>query len=319
MFEECMGREQAQTSNDPHIKRGIELWLKRVDLFYQEFGGGVDVEVIDDMLLLTENSVDYLYHDFTALNRTYVPGSRPELEKVLSQIIHKDMSCFEKVLAIMRRVRDNQDHGLASPRIFYGGSEEDLLKRGAVMCNEVSRLCACLCQIAGIPARLFCSHISGHMMNEVYVDGKWIFLDAMKGLLPLGSDGHGLSAWEIHLHPDLLCRQEQAVFTELRTPEKPLCTDDSDECLLEKSFILCRTRDCYFHKREAIAIGNYYVADYDSYTYPWAASRPPTDALLSNVREEHLNRQAMGWPDHYFNKDLFNERVYPIKDHCRQQ
>ena len=132
--------------------------------------------------------MEYLYAEHTPLEIRYVGGARPMLEAIVSEHVRESMSGREKALALMRRVRDNRDAGLASPGLFNGGTEEELLKRGAIMCNEVSRLYACLCQIAGLPARLYCAHISGHMMNEVYVDGQWAWVDAMKGIFPVSDD-----------------------------------------------------------------------------------------------------------------------------------
>ena len=170
MFESQRGRNQMALIDDPLTRRGCELWLERVLGFYGE-SGGVDVEVIDDQIILNAKTVDYLYSEYTPLEIRYQVGSRPVLEAVVAEHVRESMSDREKALALMRRVRDNQDMGLASPGLFSGGTEEELMKRGAIMCNEVSRLYACLCQIAGLPARLHGSHISGHMMTEVYTDG----------------------------------------------------------------------------------------------------------------------------------------------------
>jgi hypothetical protein len=180
MFEDTMGRNQMALCDDPLTRRGIELWLERVLGVYGE-DGGVDIEVIDDQLILNEKTVDYIYGDFTPEDLPYVTGSRPTLEAIVNEYVTEGISDRDKALVLMRRVRDNQDRGLARPGLFNGGDEEELLKRGAIMCNEVSRLYACLVQIAGLPARLFCSHISGHMMNEVLIDGKWAWVDSHEG------------------------------------------------------------------------------------------------------------------------------------------
>ena len=67
MFNERLGKQQIDASSDPCIQKGIALWLKRVDLFYQKFGGGVDVEVINDMLLPDVETAPSLYSKFTEL------------------------------------------------------------------------------------------------------------------------------------------------------------------------------------------------------------------------------------------------------------
>jgi hypothetical protein len=55
------------------------------------------------------------------------------LEAIVREHVRETMSGREKALALMRRCRDNQDKGLAKPNLFYGGSEEDLLRRGAII------------------------------------------------------------------------------------------------------------------------------------------------------------------------------------------
>ena len=181
MFESQRGRRQMLLIDDPMTRKGCELWLERVLGFYGQ-DGGVDVEIIDEQIILNDKTVEYLYGDYTPRKLAYVPGSRPMLEAIVREHVNPGMSERDKALALMRRVRDNQDHGLARPDLFAGGSEEDLLKRGALTCNEVSRLFVCLCQIAGLPARTHGSHISGHMMTEVLTDGRWGWIDPMKGL-----------------------------------------------------------------------------------------------------------------------------------------
>ncbi len=73
---------------------------------------------------------------------------------------------------------------------------------------------------------------------------------------------------------------------------------------------MAHTRDCYFHPREALAIGNYFVWDHGRYTYPWRTEADDSDRLREARVKEALNRKAAGWPDHYFNPLLLNE---PLK------
>ena len=170
-FAAYRGRKQGAIFADSRTRRGCALWLDRVLGYYGE-KGGVDVEIIDGQLGLCAKTADYLYSDFTPLAVPYVRGSRPLLEQTVAEVVKPRMGEREKALAIMRRCRDNRDKGLAKPDLFCGGTEEELLKRGALMCNEISRVFICLCQVAGLPARVYSAHISGHMMAEVHADGK---------------------------------------------------------------------------------------------------------------------------------------------------
>jgi hypothetical protein len=307
MFENQRGRNQMALIDDPLTRRGCELWLERVLGYYGE-DGGVDVEVIDDQIILNQRTVEYLYSEYTPRETRYEPGSRPMLEAVVNEHVRDGMTDRERALALMRRVRDNQDCGLARPGLFNGGTEEELIKRGAIMCNEVARLYVCLCQIAGLPARLHCSHMSGHMMTEVYAAGKWGWIDPMKGIAPVTDGDEPASAWELLQDPGLFERQPKDVWADCRPPGIAFGTEQRDPRNVARE--MARNRDCYFHPREAMALGNYFVWEHNRYTYPWRIA-PADPARLQRARHaEQLNRRAAGWPDHYFIDHLFDE---PLK------
>lgn len=306
MFEELMGRKQADGFADPLTRRGCELWLERVLCYYGE-DGGVDIEIINGQLGLSEKSADYIYSDFTPTEIRYAPGSRPMLEAVVKQVVTGDMSEREKTLALMRRCRDNQDMGLAKPGLFTGGTEEELLKRGAIMCNEISRVFVCLCQIAGLPARVHCAHISGHMMSEVLIDEKWAWIDSMKGMAPVTDDDEPAGAWELLQDPTLFERQPKSYWDDVRPPSITFGTEQRDPRNLAQA--MARNRDCYFHPKEAMALGNYFVWDHDKYTYPWHLESKDPDREQRARHAGALNKRQLGWPDHYFNAQLFDEEL----------
>jgi hypothetical protein len=293
--------------DDPLVRDGVKFWLERVLGFYGE-NGGVDIEVINDQIILNEKTKDYLYSDYTPREIKYVRGSRPMLEKIVAEHVRPGMSQREKALALMRRVRDNQDHGLASPNLFYGGNEEDLLRRGAIMCNEVSRLFVCLCQIAGLPARLHGAHISGHMMTEVLTDGKWGWIDSMKGMAPVTDKDEPASVWDLMQDPTLNERQPRSYWDDVRPPTITFGTTQRDPRNL--AFTMARNRDCYFHKKEANCLGNYFVWESHRYTYPWRIKMDNAERLAQARHDEQLNRKKLNWPDYYYCAQLFNE---PLK------
>ena len=78
MFEDQVGRNQMALMDDPLTKKGCELWLERVLGYYGE-DGGVEVEVIDGQLALTEKTADYICSDFTPLEIEHVlrPTGKP--------------------------------------------------------------------------------------------------------------------------------------------------------------------------------------------------------------------------------------------------
>lgn len=302
------GRNQMTAFPDPLTNKGVEYWYERVMGVYGP-DGGVDIEVIDDQLALTTKTAEYIYSAFTPLEIRYVRGSRPMLEKVVQEVVSSGMSDRQKALALMRRVRDNRDMGLASPSLFMGGSEEDLLKRGAIMCNEVSRLYVCLCQVAGIPARLHCAHISGHMMTEVYAGGKWGWVDPMMGVAAVLDDGRPASVWELFQDPMLFERQPANVWSDCRP--WTIVFGHSDRDPQNVAYRFASFRSCYFHPREAQAIGNYFVWDHSRYSYPWRIDMHDQVRLVGARINEQRNRKALGWPDFYYSAYLFNEQIQP--------
>ena len=304
MFEDKMGFNQHLLSEDLDVRQGVLNWLERVFAFYGE-EGGVDVEVLENFLLLNGKSAEYIYSEFTPLVSKYIPGTRPLLENVLSEIMEPDMSDREKALTIMRRCRDNRDNA-RSAIAFYGGNEEELIKRGAIMCNEISRVFVCLCQIAGLPARLMGAHISGHMMSEVYIDGKWMWVDSMKGMYNFLDDGTPASTWDLMNDPSLFDRQDKKVWEDCR----PIAVTDLKEFLeFDKACCQARAKGCYFHKEEAVAIGNYFVWDFDKYTYPWVTEAADPVRLEKARFAEYRMRRRLGWPDLYFDYHLFEGKL----------
>jgi len=303
MFEQYMGRNQPLIISDPLTRKGVELWLERVLGYYGD-EGGVDVQIIDGQLILCEQTAEYIYGNFTPLDIKYVPGSRPMLEKLLAESVRPDMSRREQVLAIFRCVRDNRDMGLAGKVAFDGGTEEELVKRGATMCNELARLFIVLCQIAGLPARFVGHHISGHATVEVLIDGKWWWMDVQKGMYCLNADGSPASAWQILQDPTIFERQSLKVWSEFR-PLGPFSHDGDD--LVQRAFCMAKARDCYFNPREAVCVGNYHAWETDQYTYPWFAEAVDPARRERGVRGEYLNRKALSWPDYYFNHLVFDE------------
>jgi len=300
MFEGKTGFNQHLLSDDPDVREGVRNWLDRVLGYYGE-RGGVDVEVIENQVLLVEKSVAYLYGDFTPLEIPYEKGSRPHLEAVLAEVVHVDMDEMQTMLALMRRCRDNRDAARREVD-FTGGTEEELLKRGAIMCNEIHRVFVCLCQIAGLPARLVCSHVSGHMMSEVYVEGTWMCVDAMKGMYCFRDDGKPASTWDLVLDPGLFDRQCAEVWEDCR-PTGGIGLKEFEE--FDKAYAQAKARECYFHPKEAVALGNYFVWEHHRYTYPWRHG-PADPVRLERARHaENLFRWKHGWPPFYFNHYLF--------------
>jgi len=276
MFEDKMGFDQHLLWDDPDIREGILHWRNRVFGFYGEYGECVDIQVIKDQLALNEKTFEYIYsEEFTPLSLHYEPGSRPFLEKELSKIIEDDMSEKEKFIAIIRRCRDNRD--AANPDLnFLGGTEEEMMKRGYTICNEVSRIFVVLCQIAGLQARLVSVHIAGHMMAEAYVDGKWAWCDPSLGNYMYLDDGRFASWWELMQDPEIVNQQDRSVWDDCRPGSGEMVVGaiqlkTAEDSELRIHYLIetqARLRDCFLHPASGAAMGNYYVWDFSKYDYP---------------------------------------------------
>jgi len=167
----------------------------------------------------------------------------------------------------------------------------------------------CLCQIAGLPARVHSAHLSGHMMAEVMTDGKWGWVDPMKGIAPVNVRGEPASAWELLRDPRLFERQPRSVWDDLRPPSPPFGSTERDARNL--SHTMARNRDCYFHPKEAMALGNYFVWDHAKYNYNWHIDGVDPGREREARRELALVMKKLGWPDYYFNVQLFDEELAP--------
>jgi len=292
MYEDKMGFNQHLMCDDPDTRQGCLNWMERVLGGYGADTKCVDLQIIEGQLILNEKTRDYIYSEFTSLELKYQEGSRPFLEKVLAEVVDSGMSEKEKVLAIMRRCRDNRDG--VNPNIkFGGGSEEDLVKRGAIMCNEISRVFVVLCQMAGIPARVIGCHIAGHMMSECYLDGKWCWFDSMKGMYAQMDDGPLASFWELWQEPEIIDRQPDEIVTDHR----PIGDPPADLLDYYRKKERLALRACYCHPKEAVAVGNYFVWDHARYDYPWdtggAVDRVRTEKA---VIAENTMRVKFGYP-----------------------
>ena len=107
--------------------------------------------------------------------------------------------------------------------------------------------------------------------------------------------------------PELICRQPKKIWEDCRPSQIIFGSEERDPRNLAK--VMGNIRDCLFHPREAIAIGNYFVWDHAKYTYPWMI-KPDDEKRLAEARiNEALNRKAAGWPEHYANPLVFNEKL----------
>ena len=156
---------------------------------------GIDREQAHNMVRLCPETEAVLYgSEYSPTNIRYRRGSRPELEKIASQLAGE--TDRERALAAMDWVYRNVGHpyivGHMRPDRAY--TEEQLIDSKCGWCNEQARVFIGLCQVMEIPARLcFINHVNalcGHTTAEAYVDGRWAFFDPTFNVSVELPDGH---------------------------------------------------------------------------------------------------------------------------------
>lgn len=220
--------------------------------------GTVDSVLLDEMVKLVPKTAEYLYSGYTPLTVKYRKGTRPHLEQVIKDAVgRKDPASKAKSLmdfchnipARFPTPEKSTNSGFwTTDTTLFGGTEEELIKRGTEICTELSRVLCVLAQIAGMPARLVYLFDMdrrnwGHGVTEIYVrtNSNWAVFDATSNVCYSMSDGRLASAWDLCKHPEVVNNH----------PEH-----------LKKPYV-----SSTFYKCSAIA--NYSVWDWKKYDYRW--------------------------------------------------
>lgn len=235
--------------------------------------GSVDHAFFDQALILHDDTADYAYTAFTPLDQPYVRGSRCFLEKIVAHVTAGLRTPAEQAIALNDWVRDLP---LIYPRSswggfgeigepFHGGAEEEVIRKGSSMCNEMARVLGILAQIAGFPSR-YVGHMTpidydnprsgtGHGVNEIFIDGQWAYFD-IRGRYFLKDDGSFASAWDLIQDPGLVDRQSEEVCSHR-------CSRSN-----HASF------RAYYERPAVTIIANYLAADHARYDYSWVYPSP---------------------------------------------
>jgi hypothetical protein len=263
---------------------GYERSLRSSELAYP--ASSVDAVMQDEQLWLNEETADYIYTDFTPTKATYTKGSRQKLEEIVERTTRGCRTPRLKVIALMRFCRDipeNFPSPIDPKTIFFGGTEEEFIKKGSRECNEMARTMAVLCQIAGVPSR-YVGHFgqylpgpeyfAGHGVVEVFVEGKWTYVDMEGGKFFIKPDGTFADTWELKNNPWLLDSQPKWVTREIK-----------------KGYSVQTTR-LYLSARSITVVNNYFADDFAKYNYPWRWFTPALErkfaAMAREVTKKHL-------------------------------
>ena len=228
--------------------------------------GSVDRVLAERMIRLCAETAGCLYEEYTPTKVEYAPGSRPELEELLAEVL-AGCGDEERVAAIARfcaALGENADDDLNTMRL--GGTEEEIIRRGSDWCTDVARVGCILCQLVGIPSRLVmladtAQAYSGHVIIEGYRDGVWGAVDVTTNVLYLHPDGSPATTWELTNDPALVTSHRRARETPYTTPGQ----------------------------FRAAAIAHYFVEDARKYDYTVTS---PNDYYRSILKESRR-----GWPE----------------------
>ncbi len=165
--------------------------------------GTVDRIVLRSMVGLDARTARPLYAASSVHPPGYRPGSRPALERIVRRWAPPGRPAPARVREVVRRLhRTASDAASAIEAMRFGGTEEAILARRSDWCTDVARVGCALFQVAGFPSRLVAvvespRAYSGHMLVEVWTDGRWSAVDPTRGIVYRDAAGRGRSTWEL--------------------------------------------------------------------------------------------------------------------------
>ena len=233
-----------------------ETFLTNLAYMHAAFGDNVEYERLFHQTLLCPETIEYLYTPPTPVS--YKVGSRPILERAVEEATRGCTTECGKVIGLMSYIRDLKEKS-GGRDYFYGGTEEELIKKGERYCERVARLMCALCEIAGLNARIIFHLTGGHLTNEVFADGKWRYVDPRFGLFYVDGEGQMLSVVELMRNPDVMLNQPEWVY-EYGSKE------------YTHEFMMNENHNLYLRINEVQLYGEYSLSDSDKYHYEWMPS-----------------------------------------------
>jgi len=240
------------------------------------YTGTVDFQLRRELVVLCPQTTQLLYRSCTPERTSYVAGSRPELERVVSGATSQAEAPADKALALMRFCRDAHQEAGREPShddYVYGGTEEQLIAKGEWLCEGLSRLYVPLCEVAGIPGRILYHVIGGHVTAEVFV-GTWAYVDPRMGVYFRKPDGGFASAWDLINDPSIMANQPDDVKR-----------DVSYQATWDERVARCR--EVFFDSREVNGFINYRLSDSPRYNYAQTTSQQASEAGLWTINKEY--------------------------------
>jgi len=272
------------------LERRLALWYDVLVGNMHYLPGTVDTLLDYEAVEMNDQTAAHLYTDFTPLEIHYEQGSRPFMEEMVARAVKHGMSQRETMVAITRWIGARTDwppRRQDLPR-FMGGTEEEIIQKGGGQCNETAMM-----QIAGIPARQ-CGHWTGsfqpprvgHMTNEVYIEGKWRYVDATRAVM-FDVDGTLASAWALKQNNDIIRDAPDETFA------GPLAGRQRDTADTRRLYL------DLFHPGNVTSITNYPISARHLYNYDREVRSEEMTERIKTQSAALVNRlrRRMGLPE----------------------
>lgn len=224
--------------------------------------GSVDRVLLENMIRLNPQTVDFLYNNFTSLEVKYHPRSRPTLEKYVEQAVgnrKNELSVVQGITKFCEEIALMAEN-TGPDNLIVGGTEEEIIERKTDWCTDLSRAGCALFQAAGFPSRMaylfdISRAYSGHAIIEVFWKKQWGAVDPTHGLVYLDFNGQPAGVLELQGSRELVLKNELNPYPD--------------------------------QFKEA-ALANYFIREAESYNYP--------KAKVNQYYRTILEMAEKGWP-----------------------
>ncbi len=228
------------------------------------YGDNVEFEKLAGQIVLCPETEAMIYAAPSPVR--YIPGTRPQLENTVAGLLIDCKTEREKLLALLRFTRDlYKKYG--GEQLFYGGTEEELIKKGEWLCECLGRLIVALAEIARIPGRIVMHVAGGHITAELYIEDGWVYVDPRCGMLYEKPNGRLASVRD--------CTRERTLFSSQPSWVQALV---SDAWTYEFRNIQ-RNANVLLHPRELQTFCDYSLADAEKYHFDWLSVSAVHEAL----------------------------------------
>ena len=255
------------------MQKGMGIFGKQYEIMYKndvQADGSVVKNLFKEMIKLEQSSADYLYSTYTDMSKRYKPGSRPFLENIIAGLkAQKESETVDNIVSYCANIVNNCDTDTED--MIFGGTEEEIIKRGTYWCTDIARVACIMFQIAGLPSRMLTTANTkfaycGHEVTEVYYNNKWGVVD-VNADMAYRRDGIPVSAWEIQNDYNLV---NEAFYKKHPEAEK-------------EGYLLYPPGEQYV----SVGITNYYVDENEKYNYK--------TSMVNDYCREILKRSAENW------------------------